>query len=262
MPLNLVNHQNVVFSDNTYNGPFVFDSMYQGDTVSWAQWSGGYTDPNSGAAIKAQDAGSTFNGSATTPTTGGAGGGGTDHDGGSDHHDRRIGHERPTRVLARRFRRGHIHVRLRTIPGFHGVAQPPAARRRHCPDKEPNGLLAGGRRWRHVRLQYRVLRFRPRTWVQPGRLRAGPQPEHPHCRHGALHDGHGYFMVASDGGVFAFGDAHFAGSCPGIGGCVGAAVAVVPDATGNGYWVITKAGDVYGFGDARYFGAPGPQSSP
>jgi len=68
VPLNLVNNQNVVFSDNTYNGPFVFDSMYQGDTVSWAQWSGGYTDPNSSAAIKAQDAGSTFNEAVTTPT--------------------------------------------------------------------------------------------------------------------------------------------------------------------------------------------------
>ena len=44
-------------------------------------------------------------------------------------------------------------------------------------------------------------------------------------------DGGGYFMVASDGGVFAFGDARFEGSCPGIGGCRGAAVAVVPDAT-------------------------------
>ena len=49
-------------------------------------------------------------------------------------------------------------------------------------------------------------------------------------------DDNGYFMVASDGGVFAFGDAHFAGSCPGIGGCSGAAVAVMPDASGNGYW--------------------------
>ena len=34
-------------------------------------------------------------------------------------------------------------------------------------------------------------------------------------------DGGGYFMVASDGGVFAFGDARFEGSCPGIGGCSG-----------------------------------------
>jgi hypothetical protein len=70
-------------------------------------------------------------------------------------------------------------------------------------------------------------------------------------------DDNGYFMVASDGGVFAFGDAHFAGSCPGIGGCSGAAVAVMPDATGNGYWLVTSTGSVYTFGDAPYFGAPG-----
>jgi len=75
-------------------------------------------------------------------------------------------------------------------------------------------------------------------------------------------DGGGYFMVASDGGVFAFGDAKFAGSCPGIGGCSGAAVAVMPDASGNGYWVVTKTGHVYTFGDAVNFGSPGPQSVP
>ena len=73
-------------------------------------------------------------------------------------------------------------------------------------------------------------------------------------------DGGGYFMVASDGVVFAFGDAHFAGSCPGIGGCSGAAVAVMPDASGNGYWLVTQTGHVYTFGDAPYFGAPGSVS--
>jgi hypothetical protein len=78
----------------------------------------------------------------------------------------------------------------------------------------------------------------------------------------ASHDQGGYFMVASDGGVFAFGDAHFAGSCPGIGGCAGAAVAVMPDASGNGYWLVTQTGHVYAFGDAPFLGAPGPQSSP
>ncbi len=75
-------------------------------------------------------------------------------------------------------------------------------------------------------------------------------------------DGGGYFMVASDGGVFAFGDARFEGSCPGIGGCSGPAVAVVPDADGNGYWLVTQTGSVYGFGDAPYYGAPGAQGSP
>jgi hypothetical protein len=75
-------------------------------------------------------------------------------------------------------------------------------------------------------------------------------------------DGGGYFMVSSDGGVFAFGDAHFAGSCPGIGGCQGSAVAVIPDASGHGYWIATSNGNVYSFGDAPYLGAPGIQGSP
>jgi hypothetical protein len=74
-------------------------------------------------------------------------------------------------------------------------------------------------------------------------------------------DGGGYFMVASDGGVFTFGDARFAGSCPGIGGCAGSAVAVMPDGSGNGYWVVTATGNVYTFGDAPYYGGPGTQGS-
>jgi hypothetical protein len=76
------------------------------------------------------------------------------------------------------------------------------------------------------------------------------------------YDGQGYFMVASDGGVFAFGDATFAGSCPGIGGCSGAGVAVVPSlVTPAGYWLTTTTGHVYGFGVPSY-GEPGTQSSP
>jgi hypothetical protein len=74
-------------------------------------------------------------------------------------------------------------------------------------------------------------------------------------------DDKGYFMVGSDGGVFAFGDAQFEGSCPGVGGCSGQAVAVAPDESGRGYWVVTSSGHVYAFGDAPYFGAPGPQGS-
>ncbi len=72
--------------------------------------------------------------------------------------------------------------------------------------------------------------------------------------------GQGYFMVASDGGVFAFGDARFEGSCPGIGGCAGAAVAVMPDSTGRGYWLVTSSGSVYAFGDAPFYGAPAPST--
>ena len=67
-------------------------------------------------------------------------------------------------------------------------------------------------------------------------------------------------MVASDGGVFAFGDARFEGSCPGIGGCSGAAVAVMPTPAGNGYWLVTQTGNVYAFGDAPTTAHPGTGS--
>jgi hypothetical protein len=75
-------------------------------------------------------------------------------------------------------------------------------------------------------------------------------------------DGAGYFLVGADGGVFAFGDARYEGSCPGIGGCDGPAAAVVADATGRGYWLVTTTGSVYAFGDARYLGAPRATGSP
>ena len=69
-------------------------------------------------------------------------------------------------------------------------------------------------------------------------------------------DGNGYFMVGADGGVFTFGDAHFEGSCPAIGGCPGgAAVSVIPDSTGNGYWLVTVGGGVTPFGDAPALGS-------
>ena len=74
--------------------------------------------------------------------------------------------------------------------------------------------------------------------------------------------GAGYWLVASDGGVFSFGDATFEGSCPGLGGCFGAAVAVMPDATGHGYWLVTQIGVVYDFGDAPNLGPSHWSASP
>jgi hypothetical protein len=57
-------------------------------------------------------------------------------------------------------------------------------------------------------------------------------------------------MVAKDGGVFAFGDAHFEGSCATIAGCDAAAVAVVLDATDGGYWLLLSNCDMVPFGNA------------
>jgi hypothetical protein len=72
------------------------------------------------------------------------------------------------------------------------------------------------------------------------------------------HDGRGYLLVAADGGVFAFGDAQFEGSCPGIGGCFGGTgiADVMTDGSGNGYWVVSYNGDVRAFGDAVNYGEP------
>lgn len=69
-------------------------------------------------------------------------------------------------------------------------------------------------------------------------------------------DGDGLFMLGSDGGVFAFGTARFAGSVPGLGlgSLGGAVVGLVPDPDGTGYWAVGADGGVFAF-DARFTGS-------
>jgi len=100
----------------------------------------------------------------------------------------------------------------------------------------------------------------PGLGIAPAGIGGGKKLDAPIVGMVPTSDGGGYFLVGSDGGVFAFGDAKFEGSCPGIGGCSGAAVTVMPDATGNGYWLVTATGHVYTFGDAVSYGSPGPQN--
>jgi hypothetical protein len=72
----------------------------------------------------------------------------------------------------------------------------------------------------------------------------------------ATHDGNGYWIVDSDGGVFSFGDARYLGS---MGGrrlnqpVVG--VAATPD--GQGYYLAAADGGVFTFGDATFAGSMG-----
>jgi len=74
----------------------------------------------------------------------------------------------------------------------------------------------------------------------------------------ATPDGGGYWMVGSDGGIFAFGDAAFYGS---MGGhwlakpVVG--MAATPD--GKGYWLVASDGGIFAFGDAAFYGSMGGQ---
>jgi uncharacterized delta-60 repeat protein len=66
----------------------------------------------------------------------------------------------------------------------------------------------------------------------------------------------GYRLVASDGGIFAFGTATFKGSTGDITlnqPIVGSA----PTPSGNGYWLLATDGGIFAFGDARFFGSTG-----
>jgi hypothetical protein len=65
--------------------------------------------------------------------------------------------------------------------------------------------------------------------------------------------GKGYWLVASDGGVFTFGDAHFYGSLGGK-ALPAPVIGLVPTKTGKGYWLELADASVAAFGDARPFG--------
>jgi Cu/Zn superoxide dismutase len=66
----------------------------------------------------------------------------------------------------------------------------------------------------------------------------------------------GYWLLGSDGGIFAFGDAAFLGSV-GDRRLNQPVVAMAPTPTGEGYWLVAKDGGVFAFGDARFAGSTG-----
>ncbi len=66
----------------------------------------------------------------------------------------------------------------------------------------------------------------------------------------------GYWLVASDGGIFNYGDAVFHGSTGGIhlnAPIVG--MAATPD--GGGYWLVASDGGIFNYGDAVFHGSAG-----
>jgi hypothetical protein len=69
-------------------------------------------------------------------------------------------------------------------------------------------------------------------------------------------DRFGYWLAASDGGVFSFGAAAFFGSTGGI-RLNRPVVGMAATSTGNGYWLVASDGGVFAFGDARFFGSTG-----
>ena len=63
-------------------------------------------------------------------------------------------------------------------------------------------------------------------------------------------------MVASDGGIFSFGDAKFYGSTGNI-KLNQPIVGMAATPTGNGYWFVATDGGIFSFGDAKFFGSTG-----
>jgi hypothetical protein len=66
----------------------------------------------------------------------------------------------------------------------------------------------------------------------------------------------GYWMLASDGGVFSFGTATFHGST-GARRLQRPVVSMTPTPSGNGYWLVASDGGVFTFGDATFHGSTG-----
>jgi len=75
----------------------------------------------------------------------------------------------------------------------------------------------------------------------------------------ATADGRGYWLVAADGGIFAFGDAPFLGS---MGGKYlrSPIVGMAATADGRGYWLVAADGGIFTFGDAPFLGSMGESS--
>jgi hypothetical protein len=68
--------------------------------------------------------------------------------------------------------------------------------------------------------------------------------------------GKGYYLVGSDGGLFAYGDAVFYGS--GLtSGSKAPIVGITTTPMGKGYWLVASDGAVFAFGDAQFLGSAG-----
>ncbi len=72
----------------------------------------------------------------------------------------------------------------------------------------------------------------------------------------ATTDPSAYWLVASDGGVFAFGGAGFYGSTGGI-QLNKPVVGMAGTRDSQGYWLVASDGGVFSFGDAQFYGSTG-----
>jgi hypothetical protein len=136
---------------------------------------------------------------------------------------------------------------------FHGSAgniAPEQTHRGHGGHARRRRLLAGGLRRRHLQLRRR------RFHGSAGNIALNK----PIVGMAATPDGGGYWLVASDGGIFSYGDAGFYGSTGNIAlnkPIVG--MAATPD--GGGYWLVASDGGIFSFGDAALTARPATSTS-
>jgi hypothetical protein len=87
---------------------------------------------------------------------------------------------------------------------------------------------------------------------EPGTACANPAP----TRVVGPDAGKGLWLVASDGGVFALGDARFYGSTGAL-KLNKPIVGMAPTPMGKGYWLVASDGGVFSYGDAVFYGSTG-----
>ena len=80
------------------------------------------------------------------------------------------------------------------------------------------------------------------TTARPGRCHSTSRSSGWH----ATRDWHGYWLVASDGGIFSFGDAVFYGSTGSL-PLNKPIVGMAPTVDGHGYWLVASDGGVFAF---------------
>ena len=73
--------------------------------------------------------------------------------------------------------------------------------------------------------------------------------------------GHGYWLVASDGGIFGYGDATFHGSAGSI-ALNRPVVGMQASTDGSGYSLVASDGGIFNYGDAVFHGSTGGMVSP
>jgi Cu/Zn superoxide dismutase len=66
----------------------------------------------------------------------------------------------------------------------------------------------------------------------------------------------GYWLVASDGGIFAYGDASFLGSTGNL-KLARPVVGMAATPSGDGYWFVASDGGIFAYGDAPFVGSTG-----